>query len=186
MNTDAGTEGSPKASLSAELERAAALLEAHKTQASAVLKRHGLTEHSAGKLLAPEATTEKPKKKVRAIKAASAKKVKAASAKKAATATKREKATSGQSGPTIKGLKIEDLNKKERLLLGCFELKGEREVRSIDALGAEAFKSQTVKRQNSWARNSLRRLVRSDPAWLEKTEPGQYRLTTYARAALNG
>lgn len=183
MSTDAGTEGSPKAelSLAAELEKAAALLKEHKPEkAVALLKKSGM-DHAAEKLLAVEEAA-KPKKKVaKAPRVAKAK----ATAKKAA-ASKREKATSGQSGPVIKDLKVEDLNKKERMLLGCFELKGEREVRTIEQLGAEAYKSQPLKKQNSWARNSLRRLVRSEPAWLEKTEPGKYRLTTHARQKLNG
>lgn len=204
MSTDAGTgmeTTSQTTSLSAELEKAAALL-----------KREGL-DHAAAQLLAPEASGKvekavEPKVEVRGRaaakalavaskvrKAAKAKKVrKVAKAKmtkaktkvaKAETAKTKHKPVSGQSGPRIAELVWDDLNKKERLVVGCFDLEGEREVRTIEQIGAEAFKSQTLKKQNSWTRNSLRRLMRSGK-WLEKAEPGKYRLTQWARTSLRG
>jgi hypothetical protein len=189
MTTDAGAgiaAAGQDTALSAELEKAAALL-----------KSKGL-DHAAAQLLAPEAETTKtaraPRKSktVRAAPLKSVRKVKTktktvakATAKKVAKAAKKvqRKATTGQSGPPIAELGLDDLNKKERLLVGCFDLEGERETRSIEQLGAEAFKHQPRKKQNSWARNSLRRLMRS-AKWLEKTEPGKYRLTPWARTTL--
>lgn len=182
MTTDAGASGTETTPLSAELEKAAALL-----------KAKGL-DHAATQLLAPEGVTPEKKKTLRkkaavrvTSKPKSVRKVKTkaakATAKKTAKKTAKHKATTGQSGPPIKELGLDDLNKKERLLVGCFDLEGEREIRTIEQLGSEAFKNQTLKKQNSWARNSLRRLMRSGK-WLEKTEPGKYRLTSWARTAL--
>jgi hypothetical protein len=181
-NTDAASN------LSAELEAAKKLLE-----------KAGMTVeagHSASKLLTPEKT-----KKARAPRVAKAaaktteapkadaapKKVKVAKAKAAAPAAPRKprKGTTGQSGPVIENLTFDDLNNKERLLVGAFELKGEREIRTIEQLADEVFKgkAKNLKQANSWARNSLRRLMRSGK-WLEKVEPGKYRLTVWARKTL--
>ena len=200
MSTDAGT--SESTSLSDELAKAAELL-----------KSKGL-DHAAAHLLAPETakTVEKeekaaekaeaPKLKVvrTAAKAKSVRKVKtkaktAVKAKaKAKTAVKakaktakvaKHKPVSGQSGPRIDELGWDDLNKKEKLVLGVFDIEGEREVRTIEQIGEEAFQNQTLKKQNSWTRNSLRRLMRAG-IWLEKTEPGKYRLTQAARTKLRG
>lgn len=190
MNTDASTE----TPLSAELEKAAKLLEAA-----------GL-DHAAAQLLAPEEkkaekTEEAKAEEVKPHAPKKARKVvvarKAASASAGATATKAKKkhkvkaapkartGSTGQSGPQIDGLTWNDLNKKERLLVGCFDLEGDREVRTIDTLAEAAFKSKAknLAQANSWARNSLRRLMRSGK-WLEKVEPGKYRLTAYARKML--
>lgn len=186
MSTDVSSE-----SLSAELEKAAALL-----------KSKGL-DHAAAQLLAPEEKTESKveEKKAEATKkrgraaakalAESAKakkvaKVKAKKVAKAKEAKEKRKATSGQSGPAIEELPWNALNKKEKLLIGCFNLEGEREIRTIEQLADEAFKSaaKSVKKANSWARNSLRRLMRSGK-WLEKVEPGKYRLTPGARKMLS-
>ena len=201
MSTDAGTEA-PTNALSGELEKAAALL-----------KKHGVDHVS--EVLTPEdpkkteAKTEAPKLKVvrTAVKPKSVTKVKAktktakakktakkivakakaskAKASKAKTAKVAHKPVSGQSGPRITELSWDDLNKKEKLVVGVFDVEGEREVRTIEQIGSEAFKTQTLKKQNSWTRNSLRRLMRSG-VWLEKTEPGKYRLTQAARTKLRG
>lgn len=199
MSTDVSSE-----SLSAELEKAAALL-----------KSKGL-DHAAAQLLAPEEKTEpkveekkteekkadaSKKKKGRAAakalaesakekKAAKAKaKVKASSPKKSAPkkeAKEKRKAISGQSGPAIEELPWNALNKKEKLLVGCFNLEGEREVKTIEQMADEVFKgkAKNAKQSNSWTRNSLRRLMRSGK-WLEKVEPGKYRLTASARKMLS-
>ena len=190
-----------RGSLSAELEKAAELLrskgmdhaaatllapEAEAKEAKVVAKVAAAEEKAAEK----EADAPKPKRKytkrakVKAAAEPKADKPKKAKAKKEAKA--KHKPVSGQSGPPIKGLTFEDLNKKEKLLLGCFELKGDREIRTISQLADEAFKtaSVSVKKAESWVRNSLRRPIRSEPAWLEKTEPGSYRLTVYGRNQL--
>jgi len=135
-----------------------------------------------------EASASEPKKKRKYTKRAKAveKTIKAKSVKaKSKVAKAKHKPVSGQSGPAIKELTFEDLNKKEKLLLGCFEVKGDREVRTIEALAAEAFKtaSVSVKKANSWARNSLRRPVRA--GLVEKPEPGSYRLTALGRKTVN-
>jgi hypothetical protein len=130
-----------------------------------------------------EAPVERVKRKYtkRAKQAATSepvqKKAKVAKAKVAKVA--KHKAISGQSGPRIKELAWDDLNKKEKILLGCFELKGDRETRTIEALAAEAFKTVSAKKANSHVRNSLRRLIRGD--LLEKPEPGSYRLSVLGR-----
>jgi len=188
-----GTTGQTE-SLSAELLKAANLL-----------RSKGM-DHAAAQLLAPEevakpaeapapvlALVEQPKQKRKYTKRAKAvektikaKSVKAKSVKTKSKVTKaKHKPVSGQSGPAIKELTFEDLNKKEKLLLGCFEVKGDREVRTIDELAAEAFKtaSVSVKKANSWARNSLRRPVRA--GLVEKPEPGSYRLTALGRKIVN-
>lgn len=198
MNTDVSS-----GSVSAELEKAAELL-----------KSNGLP-HAAAALLAPEGSkTEKPERKTEVAaapkrgraaakalaeaskvkKAAKAKAAKAASkkvtqtkkVKAAAAKAEKQKATSGQSGPAIEELPWNALNKKEKLLVGAFDLEGDREVRTIEQLAEQVFKgkAKNLKQANSWTRNSLRRLMRSGK-WLEKTEPGKYRLTVGARKLLS-
>lgn len=137
-------------------------------------------KHKTAKLLAPQ----KPKKKAKAKKAKKSAARKAAPAKRAAKAkaAKRAKPTSGQSAPPIESLSFDDLNKKEKQVVGCFGLKGEREVHTIEALAKEAFRSQTSKKANSWVRNCLRRLVRAN--WVEKVTPGEYRLSEPGRKRL--
>lgn len=193
------TDASSGTTLTAELEKAAALL-----------KTAGL-DHAAAQLLAPESekSEEKaePKKAKKAAKKAEPKVEKKAEAKKAepkkaaptkaakkaakkvvkaAKAEKKEKrkATSGQSGPSIEALPWSALNKKEKLVIGCFNLKGEREVKTIEQIADEVFKgkAKNVKQANSWVRNSLRRLMRFG-RWLEKVEPGKYRITLWGREA---
>jgi hypothetical protein len=141
---------------------------------------------------AGEAKAQKAKAKAKAtvkikaikVKAIKAKAIKAkAKTAKAKTKTTKRKPVSGQSGPRIAELGWDDLNKREKLVLGVFDLEGEREVRTIEDIGANAFPNQPLKKQNSWTRNSLRRPMRSG-VWLEKTEPGKYRLTQAARTKL--
>jgi hypothetical protein len=197
MSTDAGT--SLDTALSAELEKAAELL-----------KSKGLNH--AAQLLEPESGATPPEPKaakaqrelgkvplfsaahvgaVRKVKAKTQKKVKVKAkttkakktAKTAKTAAPKRKPVSGQSGPRIAELGWDDLNRKEKLVLGAFNIEGDREVRTIEELGAEAFPNQSLKKQSSWTRNSLRRPIRSG-IWLEKPEPGKYRLTQAARTKL--
>lgn len=190
MNTDAvSTEPDD---VSEQLKKAAELLKAH--------------PHEAAVLLAPEAVVKPaenaPKKGRAAAKALvdagkARKAAKKATVKKFAKAApkkglKRRKgkggvpATTGQSGPAIEALPWDSLNRKEKLLIGCFNLEGEREVRSIGELAVAAFKTKAknLAQANSWARNSLRRLIRSGK-WLEKVEPGKYRLTPGGRKSLS-
>jgi hypothetical protein len=205
MSTDAGT--SEAASLSDELAKAAELLKSKGLDHAAA---HLLAPETAKTVEREEKAAEKtaaPKLKVvrTAAKAKSVRKVKAkaktavkakaqakakpavkasAKAKTAKTAkAAKHKPVSGQSGPRIAELGWEDLNKKEKLVIGVFDIEGEREVRTIEQIGAEAFQNQTLKKQNSWTRNSLRRLMRAG-IWLEKVEPGKYRLTQAARTKL--
>lgn len=165
-------------------------------QAKAEAKAAKVAELKAAKLAKSEAKSAKlaarkakldAKAEARAAKvAARAAKAKgAAKGAKAGKTARKAKPVSGQSGPVIKGLTFDDLNKKEKLLLGCFEVKGEREVRTIEQLAAEAFKTaaHSLKKANSWVRNSLRRPVRC--GWLEKPEPGSYRLTPEGRKVVN-
>ena len=143
-------------------------------------------EASAPEEKSPEKKRKYTKRAKAVEKTIKAKSVKAKSVKTKSKVTKaKHKPVSGQSGPAIKELTFEDLNKKEKLLLGCFEVKGDREVRTIDELAAEAFKtaSVSVKKANSWARNSLRRPVRA--GLVEKPEPGSYRLTALGRKIVN-
>lgn len=197
MSTDAATPDTSPVSVISELEQAQALL--------ARLKTQGLDPAKALALLAPEAektavdepvVVKKPRKAkaVRAKTAAKAVKTKTATkepkklARAQAAATPKaakpvRKPISGQSGPPIEDLPWSALNKKEKLLIGAFDLEGEREVRTIEQL-AEVFTNAKNKAQAySWARNSLRRPMRNG-GWLEKLKAGEYRLTAAARKRL--
>lgn len=133
-------------------------------------------QHTTARLLVPQ------KRKAKAAKVKTkAKKAKATKAKKA-KAAKAKKPVSGQSGPAIESLPWSALNKKEKRVVGCFELEGEGEIRTIESLAKEAFPHQPAKKANSWVRNSLRRPVRAN--WLEKVKPGEYRLTEAGRKRL--
>ena len=131
-----------------------------------------------------EKVTKKAKKPAKAAAAAApkAKVAKAAKAKVAKAAKSKRKAISGQSGPALK-LTFEDLNKKEKLLLGQFELKGDRETLTIEEL-ADTFKAaaHSAKKANSWVRNSLRRPMRA--SLVEKPTPGSYRITQAGRKVM--
>lgn len=103
-------------------------------------------------------------------------------ARKPAKARKKDP-TSGQSGPTIE-LSVDGLNAKEakvfHLLNG--EGAGVRAILTIAEIAETCFKSQGKKRSNSWARNSLRRLVQG--GLVEKVERGKYRVTDAGRKKL--
>jgi hypothetical protein len=96
---------------------------------------------------------------------------------------KKKDPTSGQSGPPIE-LSVGGLNAKEakvfHLLNG--EGAGVRAILTITEIAETCFKSQGKKRSNSWARNSLRRLVQG--GLVEKVERGKYRVTDAGRKKL--
>lgn len=83
----------------------------------------------------------------------------------------------GQSGDKIE-LAASQLNDNERAVVGA--LYEDMNPLSIVALATVAFPSQPPSRASSWARNSLRRLVRGD--WIEKMGRGTYALTEKGRA----
>jgi hypothetical protein len=97
-------------------------------------------------------------------------------------AEKAEKAepTSGQSAPP-KELSVEALNAKEAKIFAALngEGSGVRSILTITELAETCFKSQGKKRSNSWARNSLRRLVQC--GLIEKVERGKYRVSEAGR-----
>lgn len=154
-------------------------LQAQLTEAAALLKKQGLG-HAAAALLSQSKAEKAKRTAVRASAKVKAPGVKTRKARRAAA--KEKKPSTGQSGPKIKDLQFADLNRKERLVMGCFSVSGEREVRSIAELAALAFKSYPAKKANSWTRNSLRRLVRG--GLLEKPTPGAYRLSRVGRDAV--
>ena len=92
----------------------------------------------------------------------------------------------GQTGPTIE-VAYEDLNRKEQKVLAAIdpEKKGTRPLKKIQEIGDEAFtgmKHANQEKRNSWTRNSLRRLVRSE--FVEHGEEkgdGTYRITEKGR-----
>ena len=172
----AATEAKAEARAEAKAEAAAEKDDAPKRQKRKYTKRAKL------KLVASEEAAPKKQKRKYTKRVKSAKTARTG-AKTAATAKHKHKPVSGQSGPAIKELTFEDLNKKEKLLLGCFAAKGDREVRTIESLAAEAFKTVSAKKANSHARNSLRRPVRA--RLVEKPEPGSYRLTALGRKTVN-
>ena len=133
----------------------------------------------------PKAKAAAPKKaKKAAVKAKTVVKARAAKKTKATKATKATSAKepkSGQSGPPL-DLTFDALNTNERKVMACFSLKGSRAPTTIVELAKEAFSPASKKKQNSWTRNSLRRLVRS--ALVEKLERGSYRITSKGRARM--
>lgn len=104
-------------------------------------------------------------------------------AKKRPTKARKKEPTSGQSAPPIE-LSVDGLNSKEakvfHLLNG--EGAGVRTIMTIAEIAGTCFKSQSKKRSNSWARNSLRRLVQG--GLVEKVERGKYRVTDAGRKKL--
>lgn len=91
------------------------------------------------------------------------------------------KASTGQSGPEIDGLGLEDLNDKELKVVSTLNGKGSgaREMLSIEDLATSCFKSRGAKQANSWVRNSLRRLFCG--GWLEKVDRGRYKISENGR-----
>ena len=117
-----------------------------------------------------------------------AKKPKVASEVKQATVTVEKKVpTTGQSAPPIE-LPLEMMNDKEKSLVQVLNGQGSgaRVVLNLAVLGMEACGgvAETESQANSWARNSLRRLVRGK--WAERTAPGMYRISTVGRKRLKG
>jgi hypothetical protein len=129
-----------------------------------------------------KATKKKATKKATKKKATKRKTTKRATAKKASRA-KTEKPSSGQSGPALE-LSVDKVNSKETKILEALNGSGSgsREIWTIEELGAECFKSKSKKQQNSWTRNSLRRLIRS--GMIEKVERGKYRVSDSGRKKL--
>lgn len=84
--------------------------------------------------------------------------------------------TSGQSGPPIEHLAIDELNKKERKVLVYLFVAPKAKILEI-ALGC--FSTQPQVRRSSWVRNSLRRLVRA--SLVERVDAGTYKLTLRGR-----
>jgi hypothetical protein len=88
------------------------------------------------------------------------------------------KGSKGQCGERLK-LSEDQLTDKERRVLSFLRLcdKSGREA-SLAQIAASCFASQGKTRSNSWARNSLRRLVRA--RFVMRTAPGHYAAITVA------
>lgn len=194
MSTDPTTEA--QANITAELKQTAVVMKdasetlaASAAHASKLLSEQPLLAPTPEVITSATVSTEAPKtprKRAKVSKRAAKKPKTVAKAPKKTKGVKASKGpSSGQSGPHIDALPWEKLNKKERLLLGCFNLDGSRETHTIESLAAEAFKGKAKNKAqaNSWVRNALRRLMRSG-RWLEKLEAGVYRLTPEARKNL--
>lgn len=80
---------------------------------------------------------------------------------------------SGQSGPKIDLLPFEKMNANEKLVYHA--LSRNKEL-TLEELAKKCFGSKPAKKANSWARNSLRRLVRS--GMVKKADRGTYRVGT--------
>ncbi len=115
---------------------------------------------------AKKAVAKKAKKPVKKV---AAKKV---VAKKPAKKPVPKKPSSGQSGPPIDDLTYEKLNKKERKVV---EALSENVKMTISEIGASCFPHEPKRKQRSWTRNSLRRLVRG--CLVEKVNEGVYKAT---------
>lgn len=125
---------------------------------------------------AKKATPKKAPAKKRASKAKKKAAPKKAPAKKGAP-------KSGQSATPIE-LSVEGLNSKEAKVVEALNGAGTgmRPVLTIVEIAEMCFKSQGKKKSNSWARNSLRRLVVS--GIVEKVERGTYRISEAGRKKL--
>lgn len=119
----------------------------------------------------------KTKKKSR--KKTTKKTAKAKAKKTAKTAAKKTAPSSGQSGPAIADLAVDELNDKEMKVMKVFPLKGDRETFTITDLAKGAWPTNTQGKSNSWTRNSLRRLVRG--GFIEKLKRGSYRISVKGR-----
>lgn len=105
------------------------------------------------------ASTKKKSKKSKAVKGKNAKK---------ATKKKNAKPISGQSGPKIQLLPLEKMNDKERAV---YQAVARNKKISLEDIAAKCFANKG-KKSNSWARNSLRRLVRA--GLVKKIGRGEY------------
>lgn len=77
-------------------------------------------------------------------------------------------------------LESNDLNAKERVVAAI--LASDMNPAPLNALALLCFPNEPSRRANSWVRNSLRKLVRSQ--WVERVARGTYRVTDAGRAAL--
>lgn len=116
----------------------------------------------------PKAKVKRAKAKVRKVRARKGSK----GAKKVA---RKHKPTTGQSGPSIEDLGYEDLNAKEVKLIQAL---GDhvKQPMTIVELGAVCFTGRSKFQQNSWTRNSLRRLICG--GLVDKLSRGVYKLST--------
>ena len=138
--------------------------------ALAKVKAKAKTKKAAAKKAAPKT----PRKK---------RAPKAKPAKTQAKAPKKGAPKSGQSAAPIE-LSLDGLNAKESKVVSALNGAGSgaRPVLSIVEIADRCFKSQGKKRSNSWARNSLRRLVIA--GLVEKVERGAYRISEPGRKKL--
>ena len=83
-----------------------------------------------------------------------------------------------------KKFSIDQLNEKEELVLATLNGAGSgvRPIITIAELAEQCFKAQGAKQGNSWARNSLRRLVLE--GLVEKMDRGKYRIAEPTRRSL--
>lgn len=135
-------------------------------------------QKKAEKLAAKEAaaTAKADAKKAKADAKAA---VKAAKAEKKAAKSDKPTASTGQSGPAIKDLTVEDLNDKETTIMLALGTEGHRTEKTIKQLADECFPNKKKAQANSWIRNGLRRLVRAK--FLEKDGRGVFKHTVDGR-----
>jgi hypothetical protein len=105
-------------------------------------------------------------------------------AKKSATKAKTKSKVvasgmSGQSGPSIDRLPMDDLNKKERKVMEFLWTQPSAKPAKILDIALGCFSTQPKPRRSSWVRNSLRRLARA--SLVERVDAGTYRLTAAGR-----
>jgi len=102
-----------------------------------------------------------------------------AAAKEKKVAKEKKEPTTGQSGPALKDLTVEDLNEKERNILLNLGTEGHRHEKSIAAMAAECYPNKAKAKGNSWIRNGLRRLMRAK--LLEKDARGIFKQSLEGR-----
>ena len=140
--------------------------------AAAVKKTKGKPVKKRGKAKAKLPKATKPRKKKTAAKKATPKKP-----------AEEKISMSGQSGPPIE-LSTDSLNAKEGKVFAALNGSGSgvRTIMTITGLSEGCFKSQGRRQANSWARNSLRRLVWA--GLVEKVDRGKYRVSGAGRERL--
>ena len=97
---------------------------------------------------------------------------------KTSTTTTVDKPTTGQSGPRVK-MDLASFNAKERKVLDALASKG---TLSLAQLADICFSSKSKAQGNSWARNSLRRVVCA--GYVRKVTAGTYTLTAHGHRQL--
>jgi len=99
------------------------------------------------------------------------------------TPTPRKKKEATESAPLE--LSVDGLNSKELKVFTALNGPGAgvRTIMSITELAEGCFKSKGRKQSNSWARNSLRRLVQA--GLVEKVDRGQYRVSESGRKKIS-